>query len=272
MPAFRLPAPNKRDQVQLNCNHRAGRDGRRKRKPRNRNEFRGFLNGPRRTRSFGPLTPSQRATLQQVEDSAHDLLDLVDALLDLSRVEHGATILDLQDTDVGKLLREIEVQMQPLQKQAGLTFRCHVPASLAPLRTDRTLLKLLLRNLIENAFKFTNHGGVTVAVGSRHGGIEMIVADTGIGMAPETLRLIFEPFHQAEPAHPTSRRGAGLGLFIVRRILQTLNGTTHVDSTLGCGSTFRVWLPNTLPPATGARAAAGPSIRLQGPSDCAAAS
>lgn len=222
--------------------------------------------------AYGPLTARQRGTLQQVEESVQELLDLAGTLLDLSRVECGRRALELQETDVGKVLQEIQGQVEPLRKQVGLTFDSHIPAPLAALRTDRTQLKLLLRNLIVNALKFTDHGGVTVTVRSRDEGIEVAVADTGIGMAPETVRRIFEPFVQADPTHIRNRGGVGLGLFIVRRIIEALNGTIRVDSTAGCGSTFRVWLPHARPPAAETRLAAGRSSQPWGRSACAAAS
>jgi signal transduction histidine kinase len=201
--------------------------------------------------AYGPLTPRQRTTLHYVEKSAHELLDLINAILDLSRLENGRIALNLRETDIGAVLHEIDAETQPLREKAGLTFVCRVPPSLAPLRTDPTQLKVLLKNLIVNALKFTDRGSVTVAVDRCDGGVEISVTDTGIGMAPQTLSLIFEPFHQVDRLQQRRCGGVGLGLFIVRRILELLGGAICVESTVGCGSTFRVWLPNTMQPPAG---------------------
>ena len=115
--------------------------------------------------------------------------------------------------------------------------------NLPSLYTDPEKLKVVLKNLIGNAVKFTPIGGITVTATSRDGGVEIGVADTGIGIPPEPLPLIFEPFQQGENASRSRQGGAGLGLYIVKRFLQLLNGTIAVESKIGQGSTFRVWLP-----------------------------
>lgn len=199
--------------------------------------------------AFGPLTVEQTATLQQVGKSAHELFDVINSTLDLSRVETGRISLDLHETHVGSVLREIEAETQPLRQKPELTFACHVPTALAPLHTDPVKLKVVLKNLIVNALKFTDEGSVTVRVVGRDGGMEISVADTGIGMTPETLRMIFEPFCQADRLRQRGYGGVGLGLYIVRRLLEMLGGTIRVQSKLGRGSIFRVWVPSALLPA-----------------------
>jgi len=103
---------------------------------------------------------------------------------------------------------------------------------------------VVVKNLIGNAVKFTKAGSITVAAHSHTGGVEISVIDTGIGISPEALALIFEPFHQVDNSGQWG--GTGLGLYIVKRLLEMLGGTVMVESEVGRGSTFRVWIPREL--------------------------
>lgn len=111
------------------------------------------------------------------------------------------------------------------------------------LRTDPLKLKVVLKNLLGNAAKFTDAGAVTVTANPHDEGIEMSIADTGVGIPQESLSEIFEMFRQANRASTQFRGGVGLGLYIVKRLLELLRGTVTVESEVGKGSTFRVWLP-----------------------------
>jgi signal transduction histidine kinase len=119
----------------------------------------------------------------------------------------------------------------------------NVEPHLSPLHTDPGKLKVVLKNLLGNAIRFTKKGSVLVDVHASRNGIEICVTDTGIGMPQDALARIFEPFHQI--ADPTSLRqgGTGLGLHIVKRLLGLLGGEVSVESAEGRGSTFRVWMP-----------------------------
>jgi signal transduction histidine kinase len=101
---------------------------------------------------------------------------------------------------------------------------------------------MILKNLIGNAFKFTDRGGVTVSAWPRDCGVEFSVADTGIGIAPADHAVIFEPFRQVPRERRELRSGAGLGLYITKRLVEMLGGTIEVESSVDRGSTFRVWL------------------------------
>jgi signal transduction histidine kinase len=204
--------------------------------------------------AFGPLAPEQTEPLRQMEKSARELLELINTTLDLSRLEAGQMTLEVTETDVPDLIHEIEAETRPLQEKFGVSFVCHVPASLPPLHADRLKLKVVLKNLLVNAFKFTDQGSVLVDVYRRNGGLEFCVADTGIGMAPEVVSTIFEPFRQADNSKTRGRGGFGLGLYIVRRLLDVMGGTISIDSEMGRGSIFRAWVPNQLPAGTDAPA------------------
>jgi signal transduction histidine kinase len=114
------------------------------------------------------------------------------------------------------------------------------------LYTDRTKLKIILKNLLSNAVKFTQEGSVMVEVCSQGNGVEFRVTDTGVGIAPEVKPVIFELFRQGDSSAARRYGGTGLGLYIVRQMIELLGGTVTVESEVGYGSTFRVWLPTNL--------------------------
>jgi signal transduction histidine kinase len=193
--------------------------------------------------AFGAVTTEQAEPLQRVGKSAQELLDLINATLDMSRLESGRLPVHLQDVWVPDLMRELEGETQCITAKPALRFDWHVPAQLPYLTTDRLKLKMILKNLIANAVKFTEKGSVIVAVERDDGHLEFSVADTGIGIAPETQPVIFEPFRQADSSLTRRYGGVGLGLYIVRRLLDMLGGSVSVESEVGRGSTFRVRMP-----------------------------
>jgi signal transduction histidine kinase len=191
---------------------------------------------------FGPLGPEQAETLQRSQKSAEDLLSLINATLDVGRLEARQFPLDLEQVDLQALLEDTIVKETSRHEKSAVVL--DVPPELPPLETDRAKLKIVIRNLLANALKFTPpEGRITVSIQDRAGEVEITVADTGIGIAPDVLPIIFEPFTQGE--NPMTRRfgGVGLGLYIVRRIIDLLGGTVTVESEVGRGSTFRVRLP-----------------------------
>ena len=193
--------------------------------------------------AFGDLTGEQKEPLRRVAKSATELLELINTTLDVSRLEAGRLPLDLKDFGLADLLAQVRNETQELQAKPGLRFAWNLPARLPRLHTDPTKLKVVLKNLIGNAAKFTEEGSVTVAARSGRGGVEISVADTGIGIPPEAQSLIFEPFRQGDSSATRRYGGVGLGLYIVRRLVEMLGGTIALNSEMGRGSTFRVWIP-----------------------------
>ena len=202
-----------------------------------------LLNG-----QFGALVPKQVDTLQRTQKSAEGLLALINATLDLSRLEAGGVALQITEVSLQDLINELARETVVIQTSARLSWVWSVAPNIPLLHTDAGKLKVVLNNLLRNAAKFTEEGTITMAAGARDGGVEISVSDTGIGIGPEALPIIFEPFRQADSSSTSRYAGVGLGLYIARRLLQALGGTVTVESTLGCGSTFRVWVPDIRPP------------------------
>jgi len=210
---------------------------------------------------FGPLSETQREPLRRADRSARELLDLINATLDLSRLEAKRIVLELGDVAVAELVDEVVREFADVGDRAEVEMRWHAAPDLPVLRTDRVKLKMVLKNLVGNAVKFTEQGRVTLEAGPYQGGVEFRVADTGVGIPAEAQAVIFEPFRQVNVAPHQVRDGAGLGLYIVRQLLDALGGTIAVESEVGRGSTFRVWLPlSPAEPGSGLRDGEEPGI------------
>jgi signal transduction histidine kinase len=192
---------------------------------------------------FGSLTPQQTATLGRMRHSSQQLLELVNATLDLNRLEAGRLPVTVQEIGAGDVMAVLQGETRELQAQTSLRLVWDVPPHLPALRTDLPKLKVILKNLIGNAVKFTDQGCVTIAARPCDRGVEFSVSDTGIGIATEDVPAIFESFRQLESSMTRRHGGVGLGLYIVHRLLDLLGGSIRVESEVGRGATFRVWLP-----------------------------
>lgn len=192
----------------------------------------------------GKLSEEQVDALKKIDNNSKRLLELINAILDFSRL--GAKSVEVKEIDVSDLIEEIKSETQSLTSESGLNFIWKVNPDLPHIHTDPAKLKVVFKNLINNAVKFTEKGSVTVDVNKSGRGIEISVSDTGIGIAQENLPVIFEPFRQSE--NPLTRRhgGIGMGLYIVKKLVEILGGTIKVESEVGHGSTFRAWIPQKL--------------------------
>jgi PAS domain S-box-containing protein len=199
---------------------------------------------------FGPVREQEVSALRLIQRNAFELLDLITAILDLSRLEAGRLPLEVNEIQVPALLEEIKADTQGVWERSKLAVVWKVEDNLPSLRTDPGKVKMVIKNLIGNAVKFTEQGSIAVEAHGHRGGVEISVSDTGIGIAPEELRNIFEPFLQVERSTTRRYEGIGLGLHIVKRLLEMLGGTVEVKSEVGHGSTFCVWLPNDRDPTT----------------------
>ena len=189
----------------------------------------------------GKLSEEQVDALKKIGNNSKKLLELINAILEFNRLE--AESVELKEVKLSDLLKEIESETESLISESGLNFVWNIVPDLPLHRTNPAKLKVVLKNLISNAVKFTEKGSVTVDAHKRASGIEISVSDTGIGIAQENLSVIFEPFRQIE--NPLTRRhgGIGMGLYIVKKLVEILGGTIKVESEVGHGSTFRVCIP-----------------------------
>ena len=210
------------------------------------------------------LTDKQIEMVKVMYSSGRDLLNVINDILDLSKIEAGSVSLDLADVAPAVLAAELEKAMRFQIEAKGLAFRIDFASDLPPLlRTDVQRVKQLLTNLLSNALKFTSKGSVTLAARIAGSGwkrdqpalehaprvVDFSVTDTGIGIPLDKRQMIFEAFQQADAS--TSRRygGTGLGLAISREIARLLDGELSVDSEEGVGSTFTFYLPQQAPDA-----------------------
>lgn len=204
--------------------------------------------------AVGPDDPAAfAATLDRIQRNALDLLDLITATLDLGRLEAGRETVALAPVSIEEVFGELGRQVEAITP-AGVALEWVNELGGAPVLSDRAKLKTIVRNLVGNALKFTSAGSVRVVARPLAGGIEIAVHDTGIGIAPQDLSIIFEMFRQVDSSSTRRHGGVGLGLHIVRRLVDLLGGTIAVQSAVGVGSTFVVRLPARAAPVTASAA------------------
>ena len=197
----------------------------------------------------GNLTDEQVRFAQSIHSAGNDLLNLINDILDISKVEAGKLELVPEQVTLATLVDALKTSFEPLARQKKLIFEVQIaPGTPAALLTDRQRVEQILKNLLSNALKFTESGAVRLLVAPEAvGGIALAVQDSGIGIRQEQQDIIFEAFRQADGT--TSRRygGTGLGLSISRDLSVLLGGSISVQSVSGQGSTFTLHLPATLP-------------------------
>jgi signal transduction histidine kinase len=195
---------------------------------------------------FGDLTEQQGAILNRVKKNAGDLLALIEALLDASRLQLGRASASVIKVRFGEVLEAVWEETKGLRESSPLQFIYDVQDAEAVFYTDVDKFKVILRNLINNARKFTERGQVTLRARRGGGGVEVHIIDTGIGIVAEEIPFIFVPFRKVGTALTRNKSGTGLGLYVVKSFVELLRGTITVESEIGRGSTFRVWLPMAL--------------------------
>jgi signal transduction histidine kinase len=200
-------------------------------------------------RMDGDLTVEQERQVQFIAKAANDLSELVNDLLDLAKIEAGKVEVQLAPVVVENLFRALKGMMRPLVDEGRVELAFEPSGFAEAFESDEGKISQVLRNFISNALKFTERGAVRVSAtyDEQHDTIAFAVADTGIGISPDNLQLIFEEFSQIE--HPLQRRskGTGLGLPLCRKLAELLHGRVEVASEVGQGSTFTLILPRRFP-------------------------
>ncbi len=194
---------------------------------------------------FGEINERQKESLNKVCRYSKMLLKLINQVLTLTKVEAKKMTLDVSTFPLDEIIAQTQTYVEQLNRDNRLQVLWEVEPDLPPLTTDEMKLEEILQNLIGNAFKFTLEGRIEVRVRDLEGGgrVEFAVADTGIGMEKSDLGKIFDQFHQLKEAHTGNYDGVGLGLSIVKRYLDLMQGEIRVESQTGKGSTFTFTLP-----------------------------
>ncbi len=194
--------------------------------------------------AFGALVAEQNDALRRMRNTTTELVDLINATLDVSRLELGSLPLNIVEVDPSRLLRSIGEEAWNRHQKSSVTLAWNIEPEMPCLWTDASKLGVILKNLLSNALKCTEAGRVVVSVRQLGDGIELAVADTGVGIAAQEVSVFFEPFRQGDGALNERHGGVGLGLYIVRRLVELMGGTIHLRSEVGHGSTFRVRIPS----------------------------
>lgn len=195
----------------------------------------------------GPLNEVQRRHIARVRMSARHLLALIENVLTLSRVEAGRESVAVVDTDLCLLARDSAELLSPAVTAKGLALDLSIPEEPCRALTDATKVRQIVVNLLSNAVKFTDRGQIALTLAPYDHMVRIDVRDTGIGIAPSALPLVFEAYWRAEPDRPNPRGGTGLGLSVAKRLTTILGGTLEVESEPGVGSTFTLRLPRRDP-------------------------
>ena len=185
--------------------------------------------------------------LEKIRTASHNLLQIVNDVLDISTVETGKTEMHIETVEVARTVREVVSSVAPMLEKSGNTLHTHIAEGTGAMHTDGTKVRQCLLQLLSNACKFTERGMIwlTVTRETENGRdwLRFSVRDTGIGMTREQIAIVFQPFTQADASSTRKYGGTGLGLAITKSFCQLLGGNISVESELGRGSTFTIRLP-----------------------------
>jgi signal transduction histidine kinase len=188
---------------------------------------------------LGKLSPEQQNMVAMMERNAQSLIELVNDLLDASKLESGALRLDVASINLGALIDEIRETMEPLAREKGIRLVEELGPELPAVEADRPKLRRVIVNLLSNAVKFTGKGGtVTLRAEASGDEVRIAISDTGVGIAPEDVERLFDKYEQARSRATRGEKGTGLGLYITKQLVELHGGEIKVESEPGRGSTF----------------------------------
>jgi signal transduction histidine kinase len=193
---------------------------------------------------LGELTPEQQNMVSMMERNTHNLIELVNDLLDSAKIESGSLKLELSSVEPPAVAGEVYESMRPLAEEKGIALELGVSNELPQVHADRQKLRRILVNLVSNAVKFTPRGGrVTVRAVQEGDALRFSVSDDGVGIPAEDIPRLFDKYEQARTRATRSEKGTGLGLYITRQLVELHGGHITVDSQEGKGSTFSFTIP-----------------------------
>ena len=196
--------------------------------------------------TYGRLAPQQRRYVENILASGRHLLRMVNDILDLSKIEAGRMELRVEEFSLRQAIESAVSVTQPVAQKKGLEVEVAIEAELDAIELDPGKTKQVLYNLVSNAVKFTDSGRVTISAARSPAGsqwVELVVADTGIGIGEQDQARIFADYERVDGPHSGHREGTGLGLALTRRLVELQGGTISVESEPGRGSRFVVRLP-----------------------------
>jgi signal transduction histidine kinase/PAS domain-containing protein len=193
----------------------------------------------------GDMNPPQKKSLTRIDSNARHLLEIINEILDITRIEAGRMPLNVSSFKLPELLREVIAELEPIIQRSKLPVSTELAEGLPVLVSDRQKVKQIVLNLLSNALKFTHQGMIRVATFQNEETREVIisVSDTGIGIEEKDQEKIFQDFQQVDQSPTRAYGGTGLGLSICRRLAQMLGGRITLQSMVGKGSTFSLYLP-----------------------------
>jgi len=191
----------------------------------------------------GPLNEEQTKQLGMVRNSAHHLLDLINDVLDISKIEAGQLVLMSDNFNLKESIEKTIQSVLPLAAKKNVRLYSEISDNVSEFHGDRRRIEQIMINLLSNAIKFTNKGEICLRCFSDNASIVLCVQDTGIGISEENIDIIFDAFRQVDTGITRVQEGTGLGLNITKKLVEKMGGSIRVKSEMGKGSTFTVMLP-----------------------------
>jgi len=194
--------------------------------------------------AFGPLNIRQSKYINNILLSGENLLEIIENLRDISKLEAGEKTLTYTEVDILSLLGDVRISLLSSSSNKKISVELKVDSSIGNIKADKTKLRQILFNLISNAIKFTpENGKITVSASKKENNLEIKVSDTGTGLLKNYYEKMFTPLAEEDPSKILKSGGAGLGLYIVKSLIDIQEGKIFVDSEVGKGSTFTFTIP-----------------------------
>jgi signal transduction histidine kinase len=191
----------------------------------------------------GTLNDEQKKQLGMVYKSSEHLLELINDVLDISKIEAGKLQIAHEYFDLNQVLEKVIGTVRPLVEDKNLVLETDIVAVIGKINGDKRRVEQILLNLLSNAIKFSDHGSIKIKCSIENHNVVICVSDTGIGIKKEKLKDLFKPFMQIDTGLARQYEGTGLGLSICKKLIEMMGGSIHVDSIFGEGSTFSFTLP-----------------------------